>query len=126
MCDLEMKSVDDSRTNNLQADNRILRCRIQMCSRRLLAGYEKVVGIGVIYAFARSRVGTDSILWLMYLTKTAMITKIYFYSAMEEKEYEPLTAFRKSLGYVSSRKKLFASAVLTHKDTIYIISKGRI
>lgn len=84
-----------------------------MCSRRLLAGYEKVVGIGFIYAFARSRVGTDSILWSMYLTKTAMTTKIYFVLSGKKRNIEPLTAFQMSPGYVSSRKKLFASAVLT-------------
>ena len=94
------------------------------CYRGLLGGYEKVVGIGVIYAFARSRVGTDSILWLMYLTKTAMTTKIYFFILTGKKRnIEPLTAFRMSPGYVSSRKKPFASAGLT--KTLFISYQKR-
>lgn len=96
-----------------------------MCSRRLLAGYEKVVGIGVIYAFARSRVGTDSILWLMYLTKTAMTTKIYFCSIGEEKKYRTFDCVS-DVFWLCFVKKETLRLRRTHKDTNYILSKERI
>lgn len=71
------------------------------------------MGIRIIYAFARSRVSTDSISWLTCLTKTAMTTKHFIYILSRKKRnIEALIKFRET------RKKLFASVILT--KTLFI------
>lgn len=80
---------------------------------------------GVIYASVWSRVGTDSILWLTYLTKTAMKAKIYFCSIREEKKYPTFDCIS-DVSWLCFVKKETLRLRHTHKDFNYILSKGRI
>ena len=72
---------------------------------------EMVVGIGVIYAIARSRV-------------VVMATKILFLNPRRKKKnIEPLTTFRETPRCVSSRKNLLVSGTLI--KTLFISYQKR-